>query len=280
MASKLKYVLRIAIIITISTIAGIFGVKNVAELYSVPTYSEIIKKDNNSQHFIISKQKKIIEKSRQSAVRVLSLSVEEAGSVASSSGTYIMMFEHYYVITTSHGIVGDCETTKILADDIVYRCVDMVENNKEVDYALIQIEEIEHREPIKIPQSVARTKKQWIDALSIMSRTYYTGFPNGLGPLTIDGKIMGHSRDDYIYMNSYAWSGSSGSGVFSQRGDYIGYVLAIDVGPAFNGPAILENVVLVVPAYRINWASAIDALNTLPESQDTANYIDTNSEEQ
>tara|TARA_R110002020_G_scaffold248949_1_gene462906 strand:+ start:982 stop:1821 length:840 start_codon:yes stop_codon:yes gene_type:complete len=279
MANKLKYVLRTLLMVTIGLFLGTIATKQANNVYKVPSYEEITNKINNAEHRLVSKQKRIIERSRKSAVRILSMSIEHGGSVASSSGTYVTMFDHYYIITTNHGIVGNCRTTKIVVDDTMYECINLVERNVEADYALIQIGQIDTREPIRIPQNVARTKREWISALSVMSRTYYTGFPNGLGPLTIDGKIMGHSHDDYIYMNSYAWSGSSGSGVFSQRGDYIGYVLAIDVGPGFNGPAILENVVLVVPAYRINWASALDALNTLPEPQETANYKDTNSED-
>jgi hypothetical protein len=73
-------------------------------------------------------------------------------------------------------------------------------------------------------------------------------------------------------MISYAWSGSSGSGVFSQDGKYIGYVLAIDVGESgFGGAAILENVVLVIPAFKINWAAALDVAEEVPEVNDTAN---------
>jgi len=278
MASKLKLLFRIFIMTTIGLLLGTIATQQAVDMYGVPSYEEITNKANNSEHLLVSNQKKIIEKSRQSAVRILSYS-EESGGLASSSGTYINLKNNYFVITTNHGIVGDCEDTKIMADQEMYDCISFIENNQEVDYALIQIEKIENRKPIRIPSGVARTKRDWTDALSIMSRTYYTGFPNSLGPLTIDGKVMGYSPDNYIYINSYAWSGSSGSGVFSQRGDYIGYVLAIDVGPGFEGPTILENVVLVVPAYRINWASIFTAPPIVTETQDTANYSETNSED-
>ena len=48
-------------------------------------------------------------------------------------------------------------------------------------------------------------------------------------------------------------------------------MLAIDVGYEFGGPNILENVVLVVPAYKINWSAAIDFLDISVEQQDTSN---------
>ena len=278
MANKIKLLLRILIMATIGMFLGTMTTHQITKMYSVPTHEELTSKDNNSKHFLISNQKKIIERSRQSAVRVMSYSAD-SGGLASSSGTYIRLKNNYFIITTNHGIVGDCASTKVMADSQMYDCISFIERNDEVDYALIQINRIEHRQPIRIPSGVANTKRDWLDALAIMSKTYYTGFPNSLGPLTIDGKVMGYSPDDYIYINSYAWSGSSGSGVFSQKGDYIGYVLAIDVGPGFEGPTILENVVLVVPAYRINWASVFAAPQIVPEAEDTANYSEANSED-
>ena len=278
MASKLKLLFRLLFMSAIGLFLGTLAIHQVADMYSVPSYDEITDKDNNSAHFLVSSQKKIIERSRQSAVRILSYS-PESGGLASSSGTYMRLKNNYFVVTTNHGIVGNCEDTKVMADQEMYDCINFIETNSDVDYALIQIEKIENRKPIRVPNGMARTKRDWVDALSIMSKTYYTGFPNSLGPLTIDGKVMGYSPDDYIYINSYAWSGSSGSGVFSQRGDYIGYVLAIDVGPGFDGPTILENVVLVVPAYRINWASVFAMPPATQETEDTATYSETDREE-
>ena len=279
MGKLLKSLLRLCLMASIGYGLGLIAIYNTAQMYSVPTQEEITDLSNNSDHFLVSNQKRIIEKSRQSAVRVLSMSLE-TGNIASSSGTYIALKDNYFVITTNHGIAGTCDTTKIIADGDMYSCVNFIENNDEVDYAVIQIEKIEDRRPIRIPRDIARTKRDWVSALSVLSKTYYTGFPNNIGPLTIDGKIMGHNDGDYIYINSYAWSGSSGSGVFSQKGDYIGFVLAIDVGTGIDGgPEVLENVVLVVPAYRINWASIYNAPSILPESEEPANYKDTANED-
>ena len=280
MVKRLKLLFKVMAAVCVGLVIGYLGYNDFVRLNKVvPDYEELISPENGSSHFLVSKQKKIIERSRSSAVRVLSLS-GETGGIASSSGTYLTMYNHYYIITTQHGVVGECDTTKIIADDISYDCLRFIEINEEIDYALIEIEKIIDREPIKIPEMAARTGKEWRSALTILAKTFYTGFPNGIGPLTVDGKIMGHSREGYVYMNSYAWSGSSGSGVFSHNGDYIGYVLAIDVGYEFGGPNILENVVLVVPAYKINWSAAIDFLDISVEQQDTSNYsnIDTNSE--
>ena len=87
-----------------------------------------------------------------------------------------------------------------------------------------------------------------------MNHVVYTGYPNSIGPLTVQGNIMGFDPAGLIYVQSYAWSGSSGSGIFDQSGNLIGYILAIDVGQNEYGTAILENVMLVVPIYYVDWS--------------------------
>ena len=259
MVAILKSMARICFFASIGMILGFIAQHNINNIKTTPTITEITELDNNAEHKFVKSQDKIIEDSRNSAVRVFSVGPVD-GSVASSSGTYTTMFEHYYVITTRHGIIGDCGSTKIVVDDELYTCLKFVELNTETDYAIIQVDEIKHRNPVRVPKMVAKTKKEWMRSLSIMARTYYTGFPNSTGPLTIDGKIAGHHPDGFIYMVSYAWHGSSGSGVFSETGKYIGYVIALDVGHGITGPEIIENVVLVVPAYKINWLSALKSL--------------------
>ncbi len=99
--------------------------------------------------------------------------------------------------------------------------------------------------------------KQWIKSYSILNKVVYTGYPNTLGPLTISGEIAGFSPSQHAYMISYAWQGSSGSGVFDHSGKYIGYVVAIDIGQTEHGIQILQNVVLVVPAFNVDWNKTI-----------------------
>jgi hypothetical protein len=55
----------------------------------------------------------------------------------------------------------------------------------------------------------------------------YTGYPNATGPLTIDGKIMGFVDMALYIVNTYAWSGASGSAVFDEKGNIIGIISAL-----------------------------------------------------
>ena len=65
--------------------------------------------------------------------------------------------------------------------------------------------------------------------------------------------MVGYSREEYLYVFSHAYGGASGSGVFSEKGKYIGYVVAIDVGVNEYGTDVLENIVIVAPSYNIDW---------------------------
>jgi len=68
---------------------------------------------------------------------------------------------------------------------------------------------------------------------------------------------VGYADGDYVYMNSFAWGGASGSGVFTAKGQFVGYVLAIDIGQTDYGVDVLEDIVIVVPAFKIDWATLL-----------------------
>ena len=214
----LSFVLLLAILASTSTY---FSVKQKTE---IPSLQEITDFQNNSNILLINKQTKVLHKSRASAVQVFSANIHQ--HLAMQSGTYVIAFERYFVLTTNHGIIGDCLLTKIYVDDKFRNCIRFIELNQESDYAIIEVEKIPSRKPVKIPQDLPTGRKQWTKALGVMNR---------------DGK-------------------------------YIGYVLAIDVGENnLGGAAILENVVLVIPAFKINWAAVLDVPQEVPEADDTAN---------
>ena len=194
-----------------------------------------------------------LRRSRESTVRVLSMGAE--GGVATTTGTYFKLQGRYYVLTVMHGLVGSCDVTRIWAEgDGFTPCKKVVVGNVAIDYAIIEVEQIPSLSPISLPRSLPRAS-QWKEALSAQTKLYYTGFPNSTGPLTFAGRVAGYADGDYIYMNSFAWGGASGSGVFTANGDFIGYILAIDIGQTAYGIDVLENLVVVVPAFKIDWAT-------------------------
>jgi hypothetical protein len=270
MGRTLNNLIGWAIILLLSAGAATSSYYSAKQKTELPSLSEITDFKNNSDVLLIENQRNVLQKSRASTVQVFSANIEQ--HLAMQTGTYVTVFGRYFVLTTNHGIVGSCALTKIYFENKLTNCMRFIELNREADYALIEVEEIATLTPIRVPDDLPAGRREWTRALSVMNRVFYTGYPNSVGPLTIEGKISGYHHDDHLYMISYAWSGSSGSGVFSQDGKYIGYVLAIDVGESgFGGAAILENVVLVIPAFKINWAAALDVAEEVPEVNDTAN---------
>jgi hypothetical protein len=222
--------------------------------YSVPYRHQIQDSSNVSSYYSVS-YSRTIKKSRQSTVQVISI-VPDQGMMSAFSGTYFESAGGYFVVSVAHGISGPCENTKIVHKENVYDCKKYIHIDPIIDYSIIQIEQIPDRVPIKIPRDLPKNN-QWTKSFSLLNKVLYTGFPNNLGPLTIGGEVAGFSPTEHAYILSYAWQGSSGSGVFDHSGKYIGYVVAIDVGQTEIGFQILQNVVLVMPAYNIDWTKAI-----------------------
>ena len=65
---------------------------------------------------------------------------------------------------------------------------------------------------------------------------------------------MGYSPENHIYMHSYGWAGASGSGIFNTDGQLVGHVMAIIVGETAHGMNVLEDIVVVVPLFKVDWS--------------------------
>ena len=188
--------------------------------------------------------------SRNSSVNVMSMSSD--GVIGSSSGTYITTNDKHYILTVSHGIREDCSTIRIIVGTEFYECKQLAVLNREQDYAIIKIDRIIERTPIRIPKHTPKNSR-WDESLSIQNRVVYSGFPNSRGLLTLDGKIVGFNDNEDMFVHSYAWPGASGSGVFNEDGKLIGYIMAISLGFTEYGISVLEDIVIVVPLFKIDW---------------------------
>ncbi len=209
-----------------------------------------IQSPDNVSSFLDKRAASTVKKSRKSAVNVMSISGD--GYISSSSGTYFVLEGRHYIITVSHGIVGECPSIRILSDGQMTECVRIAMIDRDIDYAIIEVEQIPERTPIRIPREYPNNR-DWEQHLAIQRTVYYTGYPNGFGPLTFGGQIAGHDVSENIYVHSFAWPGSSGSGVFSESGEMIGLIVAISVGATDYGIDVLEDVVIVIPLYKIDW---------------------------
>tara|TARA_A100001515_G_scaffold139928_1_gene135074 strand:- start:436 stop:1203 length:768 start_codon:yes stop_codon:yes gene_type:complete len=250
MLNKLKRWLIYFLVIGACFSLGILAVYSTTQSLKLSTKQEIQSLDNITDN-ISSEKKRAIWLSRNSSVNIMSLSTETE-SIASSSGTYIKYRNSHYILTVSHGVRGSCEQIRIVVQANLYECQEISALNKQHDYAIIKVEEIEELSPIRIPRSLPKNSA-WDEQISIQTGTIYTGYPNSIGPMTLGGTIVGFADSEDIYMHSFAWPGASGSGVFNENGKLIGYVMAISLGFTEYGISVLEDIVIVVPLYKIDW---------------------------
>lgn len=193
--------------------------------------------------------------SRLSAVKVLSISTEEL-QFLTSSGTYVSLDDRYFILTTAHGINKDCRFIKFIpaagnGDHV--DCQQIIVINSYMDYAIIEVEEIGGSKPIRIDRDVPNNR-EWVTSFAALNELVYSGYPNNMGIVTVEGKVMSYANGDIVFLHSYGWSGASGSGVFNQNGQLVGYISALLVGESEHGIDVLEDVVIVVPLFNINWS--------------------------
>ena len=262
-----KRALQMALVIITGFAISIGIYVSVEESQRFLTNEEMSSLENISPN-LDSNESSAVLASRNSILHVLSSQKGEDG-FAKMSGTYVEHDDKFYVITAAHGIRGDCERMFVATDeDNIYECIKYILINRHVDYAIIQVQEVPERTAVKL-SDVIPSNREWRQETAELNETFYTGYPNGLGPLTFRGSIAGISADNYIYLHSYAWPGSSGSGVFSYDGNMIGIVIALNVGFTPAGYDVLEDLVIVTPLFMIDWDAAYQIMDEPICSGDT-----------
>lgn len=223
---------------------------------TIPTWGDISSSTNISAQ-LPDKTATAVAKSRNSAVMVRSVGLNVFVGVSTMSGTYFTAKGKDYVITVHHGIHGPCWLVTVIYGDKMYSCKEMVVLDEINDYAIFEVEKINNIKPVRIPQDLPKGS-QWKRSYSLLNKIIYTGYPNMVGPLTLAGDVVGYTQYEQIYVFSHAYGGASGSGVFSEDGKYIGYVVAVDVGRTEYGIDVLENVVIVNPSFNVDWRAVLN----------------------
>ena len=87
----------------------------------------------------------------------------------------------------------------------------------------------------------------------------YTGYPQAMGPFTFDGNIVSHSiENDMFFINSYAWAGSSGSGIFNSQGKFIGVITAVSIANTEHDIDVMEDLGIVTSLTAQDFQGAIE----------------------
>jgi len=217
----------------------------------VPTVVQLDSPINVSDSLPISLQKTAV-KSRESAVGLVTFNVT-TGEVAFASGTYIEYRGSLFILTAAHAVQSGNMIMAVTQED-QYPCGSIVYHSSESDIAIIEASVIPMRKPINIEKATP-SYSRWKRSLETLDPVVYTGYPNATGPMTIQGKIMGFT-DGVVFVNMYAWSGASGSGVFDEHGNIIGIVSALELGDFGQFTVPLDNSIIVRPTYLVDWAEA------------------------
>ena len=178
------------------------------------------------------------QRARSAAVKVESLLGSGHGS-----GTYMIAYGQRVVVTAAHVVEGST-TMRIVGrnnESVVGR---VVFRDDSADIAFLVVPEIKTRTAIRYRPQMS------YDERLLGTKLTYTGFPSHHDLLTIRGYIAALERS-YIVTNMFGWFGSSGSGVFDQRGRLVGVVSGIDVG-RYLIPLPLEDIVWVAPMSTID----------------------------
>lgn len=215
----------------------------------VSNLAEVASAETTPVHYVSARTD-----ARSAAVRVVTPS-------GRGSGTYMKIGKHYVVVTAQH-VVRDEPVVIVEGRNGEYVYGEPILHGVTTDVAIILIPELNSRDalnykPMKRPRNLDRL---------IGKEVTYTGFPGPHDLLSIDGRIMSYERG-HILIHSYAWPGSSGSGVYDMRGRLIGVVSAVDVGQWHwqIPPQLIEDVVWIAPVWDITEDDIDDHLRSRGE---------------
>ena len=185
------------------------------------------------------------KKSREAAVRV---EVDLDGMAVGGSGTYFKIGKHNVVITAAHLFMFS--SGRVLHDEAI-----ITTPHEKVVGTLVYIDDIVDIAVIKVPSLDSRDAAAFKRGkkFQVGEPLVYSGFPGANNLLTFSGSLIGEGFGTDLAMQSVAWGGSSGSGVFDLNGRFIGVVVSIMVGPGMNSESqLVESVVYVAPASLID----------------------------
>ena len=157
------------------------------------------------------------------------------------SGTYLLTYNRYVVITAAH-VVEKHSHMWIEGRNGERVLGRVVHREPKTDLAIITVPEMETRK--------AMTYRPRRKADIVGEHIVYSGFPGKHDLLTIRGTVAGE-KDNYIIAHTYGWFGASGSGVFDRHGRLIGTVSALDIG-MFYMPHPIEDIIWISPIWHLN----------------------------
>jgi len=196
-------------------------------------------------YYHIMHRKSLFESSRESSVMVQTVGM--FGPLGGASGGYFKYRGQYYVVTAAHVVIGgpiivvQTETESVVATKAY---VDVYE-----DIAVLKIPELSSRKALNLRVAPK-------DSISVGEELVYSGYPALDGLKSFKATVSSFDTADDIIVDSFGWPGASGSCLLDQRGRLIGVVSGLRIEEMWGDKVILENMIIIIPAWKIN----LDAL--------------------
>tara|TARA_R110000751_G_scaffold46421_5_gene104501 strand:+ start:509 stop:1282 length:774 start_codon:yes stop_codon:yes gene_type:complete len=182
--------------------------------------------------------------SRDSAVKIR---INYPSTSVRGSGTYFRFKGHNIVITAAHlyafGPAFPLESEALIITPHEKIVGTLVYLDRITDIAIFKVPTLDSR-------SAANFKRTPV--YEVGRNVVYSGFPGNNSLLTIPGALCGAGYGTDIAMSSFAWGGSSGSGVFDDNGKFVGVLVSIMIGPSPMGGQLIGSIVYVAPANLID----------------------------
>ena len=172
-------------------------------------------------------------------------SVKVLTKVGHGTGTYFKYRGRHIVITASH--VTKRSQAFIVVDRFGNkRLGSLIYADPSADFSVILIPAFDKIRPIplKVPQ---------YNPLNEIDRSViFSSYPGSQTLRTVRGRISG-VEGPYVVLYSTAWPGSSGAGVFDEKGNFVGVLFALTITSFNKAPVLLESMVWVEPYNNISW---------------------------
>lgn len=182
--------------------------------------------------------------SRNSAVQVR---VSYPSTFVRGTGTYFRFKGHNIVVTAAHlyafGPAFPLESEALIVTPHEKVIGTLVYIDRISDIAIFKVPALDSRRPAGFKRT---------PAYEVGRGVVYSGFPGANSLLTIPGTLCGDGFGTDIAMLSFAWGGSSGSGVFDDNGKFVGVLVSIMIGPSPMGRHLIGTIVYVAPANLID----------------------------
>jgi len=190
--------------------------------------------------------------SRSATFRMTSI---RPNGIAVGTATLFSYKGKQIVVTAAHVVRGATEYfIESRYEAGVERHLKLIYYDEVADIAImIPTTKIETIKPIKL--RTAKSKHMYVG-----TKTIYSGYPNNHSMLTIHGWISGFTNEANLILDTYGWSGASGSSVFDEKGRLLGILSAMDVGTGLYGMTrLIPDVIIIIPATKIDF-KALDLL--------------------